>query len=493
MDTSGACARPDNAPAPARAPVLWLTLLLVAAAALRIGLTLATPEQRLLGDEAKYVVGAFEFDHEDAYTNTWPPGECALLAAVLMVGPFEHLRDELRRLRPSVGPADVMFVRHNLGPLADGQGYRFLTWARLLQAALGTLIVLLVYLLARVGLEPKGALAAAAIYGFYPTAITFCTYLRSETLASALMMGALCVLARGFGRPGLVRFGLAGVIWGLAVLTRSSTLLMSPLLLLPMLAMTDRPLSRRLAACGLFSLGIVLAVAPWTLRNHQEYGRVLLVDFSVIPVLRNSHNAYLPPNHDFGMRGEKREFDTEPPLQVRPVTKLGDRVLQSRLELREAIQFNLDHPALAWRRLALKLREFWAPTNNIVLDMNKLKHGGDVSDGTRRLVILVAVASFMALTCAAIVGLFRVQDPRLLLLIVLLLLGTWAFHGLTQACSRYRMPLVPLMAIAAGAALTRGERRRPMRPISWLAAGVLIAALITSGVMLLSERNPLQL
>jgi hypothetical protein len=244
---------------------------------------------------------------------------------------------------------------------------------------------------------------------------------------------------------------------------------------------------------GLFLLAMALTVAPWTARNYKQYGHFLLVDYSIIPVLRNSHNAYLPPNHDFGMRETKREFDTDPPLPVRPLVSAGNRVLQSRLELRQAIQFNTDHPALALRRGVLKLREFWAPTNFLVLDMNRQKYGDDVTEGTRRLVILVAVVSYIALICAAVIGLFRIRDPRLLMIIVVLIAGTWIFHGLTQACSRYRMPLVPLLAIAAAAACVNSHERRPMGRRSWLAAASLIVALLSSMALILLERNPLQL
>lgn len=146
------------------------------------------------------------------------------------------------------------------------------------QAVLGTAIVALIALVCR-GIWGDGAAAlAAAIAAVYPPLIADGSTLLSEPLFVALEMGAVAAaLHAGRGHSPLRWRALAGVLAGLAWLTRSTGLL----LLLPLAvgSMGQRPLQlrRRLLDPFVIVIAATVVIAPWTLRNA-------LVMHAVIPV-----------------------------------------------------------------------------------------------------------------------------------------------------------------------------------------------------------------
>ncbi|MEI6668429.1 MAG: hypothetical protein WCP29_09760 [Acidobacteriota bacterium] len=161
-----------------------------------------------------------------------------------------------------------------------------LVWAiKITQAGLGVLIVGLMAWLAQRAAGPAAAAIGAWLAALYPPLIWTPAYVLSETLYSALALGCVVLIENGvrtgtpmprsgrvaLGRPDAWRITAAGVLAGLAVLTRPAMLFFVGL------AVPWMWRRRGVPAAGLLLLSTLLVVAPWTVRNLGEYGRFVLV------------------------------------------------------------------------------------------------------------------------------------------------------------------------------------------------------------------------
>jgi hypothetical protein len=163
----------------------------------------------------------------------------------------------------------------------------------LLQALLDTLTALGILTIGRMLGNQRAGLVGALLYAVNSTAIMFCATLLKETAVAAYLcwwvVGALAV-CRGPGKLASLAFG---AYCGLGIALRSTLLLLVPVaLLLPALGAAW---SRLAAGRGaLLAAGLVLALAPWSLRNHRAFG-----GFSPLPhnggiVLHQAYNVDNP-------------------------------------------------------------------------------------------------------------------------------------------------------------------------------------------------------
>lgn len=143
----------------------------------------------------------------------------------------------------------------------------------LVQALLGACTIFLTYLLVIRVAGPMAALAAAALTAVSPHLISLTTYMLTETLFTFVMMAGLVAAVHAIhsGRQWLA-VG-AGVLLGVAALTRS-TLEYFPLFLLAALALPlfrqlQRPQWRSLLVLALTALAVL---AAWKIRNVLSVG-----------------------------------------------------------------------------------------------------------------------------------------------------------------------------------------------------------------------------
>jgi hypothetical protein len=92
---------------------------------------------------------------------------------------------------------------------------------------------------------------------------------------------------------------LAGLAWGLVTLVRPMTLMLPPFVLVLALVLGRLPVGAALRVTGIFTLGMSMAIAPWTWRNHRVAERVIPVNSQAWVALWASSVARLPrdPNH----------------------------------------------------------------------------------------------------------------------------------------------------------------------------------------------------
>jgi 4-amino-4-deoxy-L-arabinose transferase-like glycosyltransferase len=146
-----------------------------------------------------------------------------------------------------------------------------ITAARIANVLLGALAVWLTYLVVRRLWGARPALVAAAIAAVFPPLVLLSRDLLSESLFVALELGTvLCVLEYRRFRD-LRWAAAAGLLGGLAALTRNP----GPALAIPVLIglWVFRPrLSRTALKAPALALAVMLlAVLPWTIRNAVEF------------------------------------------------------------------------------------------------------------------------------------------------------------------------------------------------------------------------------
>jgi 4-amino-4-deoxy-L-arabinose transferase-like glycosyltransferase len=149
-----------------------------------------------------------------------------------------------------------------------------LSGVKVAQAVVGALLVPAVGRLGRRGFGESVGLLAAALVALYPDLVWFTSHFWAETLFTTLLWWALeryaALLDPETSRSGRGRLGLAivaGLLLGLAILTRETVLYFLPVLTAG-LVLTRRGLL--VAAASV--LAVLTLVAPWTWRNHVVFG-----------------------------------------------------------------------------------------------------------------------------------------------------------------------------------------------------------------------------
>ena len=146
--------------------------------------------------------------------------------------------------------------------LHPGSDFRGAYW---LQAAVGTLLIAVVFVLAWTLAGEVAGLMAAGLVAFYPPYIQTTGELLSQPLGALLLTGATLALVVAWRRPRWWRFALAGCIYGLAILTRADFLLMPAVaaVVLAIAALRRRDPGLIARTAGVFLLATALTLTPW--------------------------------------------------------------------------------------------------------------------------------------------------------------------------------------------------------------------------------------
>lgn len=336
------------------------------------------------------------------------------------------------------------------------------TLPRLVQAALGATLCLLIFRLGRVFSPAVGYLAAglAACYGPF---IFFEAELLPPALALVLNLLALWALLWAVeGRP--QRLLLPGFLFGLAALSVANVLAFVPVAAL-WLVWVRRG---RLVGVAALLLGTALAVTPVTLRNYYVGGDWVLISYNA------GLNFYIGNNAQYDETVAIQPGPAWLELTARPRVEAGviQPSAQSDFFFAEAWDFIGQQPFAYLKLLLYKLYLFWhgdeigrnqdlyfarqyAPLLQVLL----WKYGVAFPFG------VLAPLALVGLGLSYRNGLLRRPEPLLLALFAgAYMLTVVAFF----VSARYRLPVVPILLIFAaygGRELYLLWRRRAYRDL----------------------------
>lgn len=227
---------------------------------------------------------------------------------------------------------------------------------RLLQAALGPVLIALTFLVSmRAFRSPRAAVLAALIVAVHPVLIYLSARLLSETLMLVLAMAAVSMMMqrpRGF-RPW--ELGLFSLLLGALVLVRPALLLLALFACLWFVAaLPDK--RRGVQHAGIVLLVLFMFVGAWTVRNHLRFGEF-------IPLATEGGVTFWGGNHPMATGGVVEPSPEtwqwpDPPVGLRGWPQLTERQSESRF-YSAAFAWIREHPDDFMRLLPKKVARAW--------------------------------------------------------------------------------------------------------------------------------------
>lgn len=411
-----------------RAQLTWFAAAIAVGVAVRVAYVLATRHDPLVGDQGEYdLEGRFIAAGRWFWTTT----------------PFGHAR--------------ATEWKAPLYPLWVGGWYSLVGVhagvVRLVQAvAIGPLSIVLTGLLGLRLFGPRVALASAWVFALYPNAWQWEERLFSESLATPLTAAVLIAVLpeRPLHRRRAI---VVGLLLGVSLLLRPTAIMLVPCIALAW--WMGARLRLGTAYLALTAVVAILCVAPWTIRNavvSDGFIPISLQDMSAYGTF-NSESAH-DPVYPYGWRVSPRPLR---PFLTKVAPHLSDFELRARLQ-REATDYIKAHPfsvveAFYWNGLT-RTWDIRSPAR--ILDEVR-------SEGRTRAVAIAGVALYWVLLPLALYGLWLLRTRKRVLIPILALALSASVILATDAVTRYRAPLEPLIVVlaCAGALARRSVSHEP--------------------------------
>lgn len=308
--------------------------------------------------------------------------------------------------------------------------------------------------LVRVG-APRAARIAAWGTILHPVLVSQSSTLVDTMLFTATMIGAYAFIASTPVDAPRRRWLVAGLILGVALLTRSTALAVVPASLLA-LGRAVRPWRGRLAATGLVALGAVAVLTPWALRDCALTGRVMLSTVDGVNLwMGNNENTsrFLDIDRSLDELPGRARFDSS---EMTPVAVQMERYDAARAA---ASDFIRAHPRETAVLAARKAADLWAVRPTPRSTQSKWHETKSV------IAILWTAPLFAFAALGAVVGLRAGGALRSFVGDALVTCVVFTVpHALAWGGTRLRAPLDPLVVALAAigvAAVVDRVRRRP--------------------------------
>jgi 4-amino-4-deoxy-L-arabinose transferase-like glycosyltransferase len=425
---------------PRRRRLLWAAAVLLLAASLvvRLGYVAGTPDPPLVHDGLDYDGHAVSVAQGHGFSDTLAHGR----PTAFRPPAYPYLLGGVYRL------AGVEF--------ADQQ--RRVHVARIAQAVTGAAVVGMIGLLAAQLWGAGVALAAMGLGAVYVPLVTMSGTVMSEPLFCVFMLGCLSAVVQHRRCAHRLRWALmAGLLAGLAILTRANALI----LLLPLvIAVWDgrpRLSARALVPPVVLVAAAAVAVSPWTIRNAVKLHTFVPVSTQLGSALAGTYNdaARTDPEHPASWRSIK----TVPGYADlwAAVPRTPEAALERRLRAR-AVAYAREHPGYV-AQVAM-----WTTLRGLDLTgLDWSRHTAATVSIDRRWADL-GVYCFWLFALVALAGAFTRLARRAPAFV-------WAFPALMYLSvvllvietPRYRTPIDPFIVLLAALAVATAARRATRR------------------------------
>jgi 4-amino-4-deoxy-L-arabinose transferase-like glycosyltransferase len=408
-----------------------------------------------------------------------------LAVSIAERGEFAFAPGQLTSIRPPLYPALVAGVYK----IAGVQNYQAV---RALQIAMSLAATCLVYLLARRLYDERVALVAAAIHCFYPSLLGAGVLVLTEIQFTLLVLGFLVLVERYLSTSSRWALAGAGVVLGLAALTRSALWLFPPVAVMFILFLgTDRTWLGRIASCAALVLAFAVVLAPWTIRNtrlQQTFTTVDVMGGRNVMMGNYEHTPWHRPWAAIEIKGDKEWITVLSRHHGGFSGKTQGQI--DKLAMKYALGYIAAHPVETLQLSSAKFFHFWQLERELVAGA-KQGFWGPISTPTLLFLAAVILGGYVATILLGIFGFAMVppQNWRMHLFLLLLTAYVSALHCVAFGHSRYHLPLMPILMIY-GAALLVNWRKVSSSWRSWrfaAAAMVCLALAVSWGLDLLAE------
>ena len=400
---------------------LWMVLLIVLLAlGLRVGYVLIGSPDLQFPDERQYLNVARNFLKGEGLTVTIDSQTEMPL----------HFPQEIQR--PPIYPLMLALVeKANLG----------LTGVRLIQALLGALSCVIIYLLAAELTGKWPARIAGLIAAVYPFYVYFTGRILSETLFLLFFVTSMYYVVRMWKDVSrgaetvrwLASCLIAGLLGALAVLTRSSVL--PVYLLVPVVWLVIGPRRSEGFAAGLLMV-IVLAVgmSPWIARNFKRSGDKETGGRFVVATLKVGESLYeaIGP---FATGGPNKENTLWPPGAE---GLISDEYLRNKYLVERSLAYMRNNPGRTLRLGVVKFLRTW----NVIPNYKAVR---------KPFYIVVSLVSYVPVLLSALLGLYlSVHRWRSVVWLLLPVAVITLTHMVFVGSIRYRLVMMPFVMVFSG-------------------------------------------
>ena len=375
---------------------------------------------------------------------------------------------------PIVSPHGPGYPFFLAGLLTIGSGS--LRVAIVAQGMLGAATAVMIAMVAREWFGARASLLAGIAYAVYGPAVYIDTALLAEGLLLFLLVLGLWMLAREPVTP--ARSAIAGAALGAAALVRPTALLIAAGCVAWLVLSVRRRQPRAIAAAGWLAAGCVLVMSPVLARNWSVSRSLSIQGYGGI-------NVYIGNSPLHAGRGVFRLGAGWDALNAEASRAgVSDPVAQDRYYVTKTLREIAQHPAAFVKLLALKT--LWLVQAEEVRDSHSYYFFTDQSSMLR---LLPRLAVLLPLACIGFLAIARMKPaaPGGTSLLLFYTLAAAAGVVLLVVGMRYRMPLVPALAIAAGAGVSALVDAVSTRRMRELAAYAGVAAVAIVGSHLLSD------
>jgi len=354
---------------------------------------------------------------------------------------------------------------------------------RLIQILLGSLSCALSYAIGKKIFSRRAGIAAGFLLAVYAPAIFFDALIEKSILDLCLLSLLGYFLVRTLERQRPQQWLGCGIVLGLFGLSRENALILAAIIA-PWIFIyfSDRAWRLRARWAALFFAGMILVLLPVGLRNRIVGGEFKLTTSQLGANFFIGNN----PAAD-GTYGSVRKVIGEPQLEGNDAARLAARAAGRPLSAGEVSDYwlkkSLDYIRAAPGRWLGLLAKKWL----MVWNAREVEDSDDFyiyAQWSALLGLLGWVSHFGVLAPLAAAGLWLTRkDWRRLWLFYAMIAGFALSVAAFYVFGRYRFPLVPLLALFAGAALAallEWFRERPKRDLLPTCAWFLVSALIVN-------------
>ena len=229
---------------------------------------------------------------------------------------------------------------------------------RIAQCILGALTILLIYEIGRCCFDEAVGLLSAILYALWPTALLYSSQLSSEALYAFLFCWFILTALKFGERPNWFQAIGAGLLLGLAMLTRSNAALMA-ILVVPWVLWQFRGTPRLIIRGLAISLIAIATLVPWTVRNYGVFHSLIPFETGGGDVVLGSYNRVVASDpHYYGYWVYPT---SELPEYRDRITAPNNEVVRDRVELQIGLQWLRDHPEKWWYLLETRFIRSWTP------------------------------------------------------------------------------------------------------------------------------------
>ena len=348
---------------------------------------------------------------------------------------------------------------------------------RLVQIALGAVSCALIFRVGRELFSRPAGIAAGLILAWYAPGIFFEGLIEKSILDFFLLSLLLFLLIQARDGRRWSQWLATGAVLGLLGLSRENALILAAVLPLWIgLYFSDSPILNRLQWIGLFFAGVLLVLVPVGMRNLAVGGEFKLTtsQFGVNFFIGNN------PQAD-GTYGSVRNVIGEPHFEGKDAKRLAEKALGRDLTPGEVSDYWWQK---SWNYILSQPGQWFALLGAkwlLVWNAREIEDSDDFyiyQQWSWLLRSLAWVSHFGILAPLAAMGIFlTVKQWRQLWLLYAMILSLAASVAVFYVFGRYRLPLVPFLALFAGAGVARAialYKEKNFRPL-------MIAALLLLG------------